>query len=145
MTASAKSPNEETPSLVRVDMVGGYLGQVNNMIDEEREPKQFAILFASRRGSRYFLANLKTMYEIDRLCREMDSVLDEFQEPWFGQVAHNRAPGCIDEIVCHLVVHASRSPCLPDKFSLQPQLIEILSYSSSFVTAMLSHHESTNS
>ena len=84
MTASAESPNEETPSLVRADMMGDYLGQFNKMFDEEKERKQFAILFANRIGSRYFLANLKTMYEIDRLCREMDSVLDEFPGKNFG-------------------------------------------------------------
>lgn len=86
MTVSEKLSNEETPSLVREDMVGGYLGQFNKMIDEEKQPKQFAILFASRIGSRYFLANLKTMYEIDRLCREMDSVLDEFSGKNLGLV-----------------------------------------------------------
>jgi hypothetical protein len=86
MVASAKSPNEEIPLLARVDMVGGYLGQFNRMIDEEKESKQFAMLFASRIGSKYFLAILKTMYEIDRLCREMDSVLDEFSGKSLGLV-----------------------------------------------------------
>jgi Cthe_2314-like HEPN len=86
MTASAESPNEETPSLARADMMGDYLGQFNKMFDEEKEPKQFAILFANRIGSRYFLANLKTMHEIDRLCREMDSVLDEFPGKNFGLI-----------------------------------------------------------
>lgn len=86
MTASAESPNEEIPSLAKVDMVGAYLGRFNKMIEEEKEPKQFAILFASRIGSRYFLANLKIIYEIDRLCREMDSVLDEFSGKNLGLV-----------------------------------------------------------
>jgi hypothetical protein len=38
MTASAETPNEETPSLVRADMMEGYLGQFNKMFDEEKEP-----------------------------------------------------------------------------------------------------------
>ena len=78
MTTSSKVPNERETSLHRESIVGAYFEQLTKVLDSDKDSKQIALLFAQRLGSKYFLAILQTMSEIDRLCREMESVLNDF-------------------------------------------------------------------
>jgi hypothetical protein len=72
------SLDENIASLHRESIVGAYFARLNQMLECEKDVKQIASLFAHRLGSDYFLAILQIMSEIDRLCREMESVLNEF-------------------------------------------------------------------
>lgn len=78
MTTSSNFPNEEIAPLHRESIVGAYFEQMHKVLDSEKEPNQIELLFAHLLGSEYFTAILQTMLEIDRLCREMQSVLKEF-------------------------------------------------------------------
>src|SRR5262249_44576259 len=46
--------------------------------ESDADSKQIAVLFAQHLGSEYFLAILQLLSEVDRLCHEMESVLNEF-------------------------------------------------------------------
>lgn len=70
--------DETIAPLHRESIVGAYFAQLNKALESDKDAKQIALLFAHRLGSEYFLAILQTMSEIDRLCREMESVLNEF-------------------------------------------------------------------
>jgi hypothetical protein len=63
---------------LRESIAGAYFTQLNKALESDKDAKQIASLFAHRLGSEYFLAILQTMSEIDRLCHEMESVLNEF-------------------------------------------------------------------
>ncbi len=78
MTTSSNVPDENITPLYRDSIVGAYFAQLNKMLEGDKDSNQIAWLFAHRLGSEYFLAILQTMSEIDRLCREMESVLNEF-------------------------------------------------------------------
>lgn len=55
-----------------------YLAQLTKLLESHKDPKQIATALAQRMGSKHFLSVLGTMTEMDRLDREMRSVLDEF-------------------------------------------------------------------
>jgi hypothetical protein len=78
MTTSSNVPDENIAPLHRGSIVGAYFAQWNKALESDKDSKQIAWLFAHRLGSEYFLAILQTMSEIDRLCHEMESVLNEF-------------------------------------------------------------------
>jgi hypothetical protein len=78
MTTSSNVPDEDITPLPRELMMGAYFAQLNKMLENNKDSKQIALLFAHRPGTEYFLAILQTISEIDRLCREMESVLNEF-------------------------------------------------------------------
>jgi hypothetical protein len=70
--------DETIVPLQRESIVGAYFAQLNKALESDKDAKQIALLFAHRLGSEYFLAILQTMSETDRLCREMESILNEF-------------------------------------------------------------------
>lgn len=70
--------DETIVPLHRESIVGAYFAQLNKILEGDTDAKQIALLFHHQFGSEYFLAILQTMSEIDRLCREMESVLNEF-------------------------------------------------------------------
>ncbi len=78
MTTSSNVPDENITSLHRESIGGAYFAQLNKMLKSDKDSKQIPLLFAHRQGSEYLLAILDIMSEIDRLCREMQSILNEF-------------------------------------------------------------------
>jgi len=78
MTTPANVPDENIAPLHRESILGAYFEQWGKALESDKDPKQIALLFAHRLGSEYFLTILHTMAEVERLCREMESVLDEF-------------------------------------------------------------------
>lgn len=78
MTTSSNVPDGNMAPLQRPSIAGAYFAQLNKMLDNDKGGKEIACLFTDRLMSQYFLAILQTMSEIDRLCGEMESVLNEF-------------------------------------------------------------------
>ena len=78
MGASSNVPDENIASPHRESIIGAYFAQLTKVLKSDADAKQIALLFGHRLGSEYFLAILQLLSEIDRLCREMGSVLNEF-------------------------------------------------------------------
>ena len=75
---------QEMPSLPKTSVVDAYLERVNQLLDADPEPRELALALVQRLGSRHSLSLLETASEMDRLYREMRSVLDEFTGRPFG-------------------------------------------------------------
>jgi hypothetical protein len=78
MTTSSNVPDENIAPFHRGSMMEAYFAQWHQALKSDKDSKQTALLFAHLLGSEYFLAFFHTMSEIDRLCGEMESVLNEF-------------------------------------------------------------------
>jgi len=78
MTTPSDPPEAKTASPHSDPVLGPYFQQLLKALEGEKDQKQTALLFARRMGSEYFLTILQIIYEIDRLCREMQSVVGEF-------------------------------------------------------------------
>ena len=69
---------DETPSQAENSVVDAYLARLNQLLESDKTSSEVAIALARRIGSKHFLSILGTITEMDRLSREMRSVLDEF-------------------------------------------------------------------
>jgi hypothetical protein len=78
MADSSKEQNESVDPLTKGSILGGYFGQLTKIIESEKDPKQAAVWFFQQLGGTYFSAILRVISEMERLCREMESVLNEF-------------------------------------------------------------------
>ncbi len=78
MTASSDLPQQEMAPVREESIVGSYFAKLTTLLESEEDQKQTALMFAQRLGSKYFIAILQTLPEIDRVEREMRAVLKEF-------------------------------------------------------------------
>jgi hypothetical protein len=78
MADSLKEQYENVDHPTKESILGGYFGQLSKIIESEDDPKQAAAWFFQQFGGTYFIAVLRVISEMERLCREMESVLSEF-------------------------------------------------------------------
>lgn len=78
MADSSKELNESVDPLTKSSILGGYFGRLTTIIETEKDSKQAALWFAQQLGTTYFLDILRVISEMERLCGEIESVLNEF-------------------------------------------------------------------
>jgi hypothetical protein len=78
MADSSNEQNESVDPLTKGSILGGYLGQLAEIIESEENPSQAAIWFFKQLKEPYFMGTLRIISEMERLGREMDSALNEF-------------------------------------------------------------------
>jgi hypothetical protein len=71
-------PPVDKPTLPDESVIGAYFGRLNELLDSDADPKSVAGTFAQQMKVEHFRSALETMTEMDRLHREMRSVLNEF-------------------------------------------------------------------
>ncbi len=69
MTASSDLPQQEMAPVREESIVGSYFAKLTTLLESEEDQKQTALMFAQRLGSKYFIAILQTLPEIDRVER----------------------------------------------------------------------------
>ena len=58
--------------------VGEYFGELNRLMDVSKDSKKVAHLVADRLGSKYSMAIMNSLAEIDSLHKEVCQILDDF-------------------------------------------------------------------
>ena len=76
--ADSTWPADELAPPAAESVLGAYFEQLSRLHESDTNPKEVAVALAQRIGNRHFLSVLKIMSEMDRLYREMRSVLNEF-------------------------------------------------------------------
>jgi HEPN superfamily protein len=59
-------------------VVGAYFSRLNEILEDDKNPKSVAAAFVQQLKAKHSISALETMTEMDRLYREMRSVLNEF-------------------------------------------------------------------
>jgi hypothetical protein len=75
---SSREQNENVDHPTKESILGGYFGQLSKIIESEDDPKHAAVWFFQQLGGTYFIAVLRVISEMEHLCRETKSVLNEF-------------------------------------------------------------------
>jgi hypothetical protein len=78
LVADSVSDADEIPPHAGTPVLDAYLANLNLLLDSDKKPREVAVALAQRMGSKHFLSVLGTITEMDRLYREMHSVLNEF-------------------------------------------------------------------
>lgn len=86
MADSSKELNESVDSLSKESILGGYLGQLAKVIESEKNPSQAAAWFFKQLREPNFMSILRIISQMERLHREMDSILEEFTGKNLGLV-----------------------------------------------------------
>lgn len=66
------------PPLPEESVLGAYFGRLTELLESDKNPKSVAEAFIQQLKAKHFMSALETMTEMDRLYREMRSVLTEF-------------------------------------------------------------------
>jgi hypothetical protein len=76
--ADSLQREDENPPKTEDSVAGAYMNQLLQLLERDSNPREVAVAFAQRIGNKHFLSALAIIAEMDRLYREMRSVLDEF-------------------------------------------------------------------
>ncbi len=86
MADSPKEPNISENPLTKNSILGGYFGRLTTIIEAETDSKQAAVWFCQQLGSTSGIGILGVISEMERLCGEIESVLNEFRGRDLGLV-----------------------------------------------------------
>ena len=78
MADSSKEQTETVESLAEGGILGGYMRQLTELIESEEDSQKAAAWFFRQLRGEQGIAIIKLISEIERICREMDSVVNDF-------------------------------------------------------------------